>query len=74
MTYAEKKKKIIDINPCNNAEIPKAKDSGKIKYLTTEQALKLLEIIENPSPTVVTSYYEEWDKSITKIYDFNTKN
>ena len=73
MNYAEKKKKIIDINPCDNAEIPKAKDSGKIKYLTTEQALKLLEIIENPSPTVVTTYYEELDKSITKVYDFNAK-
>ena len=26
MNYAEKKKKIIDINPCDNVEIPKAKE------------------------------------------------
>lgn len=65
-----KKFKIIESNPCLSVEFPKTNESEKIKYLTQEQTERFLEILENPSPIVTSQFYKEWDRSITKVYDF----
>lgn len=68
-----KKFKLIEENPCLSVEFPKMDKEAKLKYLTQEQAETLLDIIENPSPSVVTSFYKDWNRDITKVFDFRNR-
>lgn len=70
MSLAQKYK-VIDDNPCHNAELPKAKKQSRIRYLTPEQTNIFLEALDNPVPYVVTTTYD-WGK-VEKTYDFNAK-
>ncbi len=64
------KYRVIEENPCLNVEFPKVNETERVKYLTQEQTNLFLEMLENPSPCIVTAYYENWGKSKTTVYDF----
>lgn len=70
MTLA-KKYKVIDDNPCRNAELPNVKKQSRIRYLTPEQTNIFLEALDNPAPCVVTATYD-WGKK-TSVYGFNSR-
>lgn len=71
MSLAQKYK-VIDDNPCHNAELPKAKKQSRIRYMTPEQTNIFLEALDNPAPCVVTATYE-WGKK-TSVYGFNARS
>lgn len=70
MTLA-KKYKVIEDNPCKNAELPNVTKQSRIRYLTPEQTSIFLEILDNPAPCVVTATYD-WGKK-TSVYGFNSR-
>lgn len=70
MRLAEKYK-LIEENPCLSVDFPKTDESEKIKYFTQEQAeIFLNDVLENPSPCIVESFYKDLGKTKTTTYDF----
>ncbi len=65
-----RKYKIIEENPCLSVEFPKIDETERVKFLTKEQTDIFLDMLEHPSPCVVTAFYENWGKSKTTVYDF----
>ena len=63
----------IEKNPCKKVQMPKCSDETKIKCLDEEQAGIFLDMLENPSPCVVTAFYKNWGKSKTTVYDFRAR-
>ncbi len=68
-----KRYKQIKENPCKSVEMPKCTDEMKTKCLDEEQATIFLDMLENPSPCVVTAFYKNWGKSKTTVYDFRAR-
>lgn len=62
--------KIIKENPCTNVEFPTKQDPVKIKYLTKEQADIFLDMLDNPSPSVVNETMTQSGNTKTVVYEF----